>query len=295
MVGDRRTPVSGHRAGTEAANTPRSAPGIRFWKMTGSGNDFVFIDESVDDATGLDSPEMVARICSRTDGVGADGVVFLSHAAGGETRIRYYNRDGSRGELCGNASLCTTNLAVTLGIGSRDGLRFETDIGAISARMAGGQPQIDLQPAKDTLADAGIDRSPGELRLGYTNTGVPHIVVLVESVEAVDLNKRGAELRHHPTLKAGANVNFLSGVEAGVWRMRTYERGVEGETMACGTGSAACAILLREWSLGTGPQTSILTSSGRQLTVTLAGAGGVLRPSLRGEGRIVFSGVLADL
>ena len=275
--------------------TGRTAAGIRFWKMTGSGNDFVFVDESTDDAAGLDSPEMIARVCSRTDGVGADGVVFLSHGAGGETRIRYFNRDGSRGELCGNASLCTTTLAVTLGIGTPDGLRFQTDIGTISARMVGGQPQIDLQPSRDTVADAGIELASGERRIGFTNTGVPHLVVLVDSADDVDVINRGAELRRHPTLNAGANVNFLSCGQAGAWRMRTYERGVEGETMACGTGAAACGVLLREWNLGSGPQTSILTSSGRRLTVTVDDASGLPRPSLRGEGRIVFSGVLANV
>ena len=280
--------------------TDRKAAGIRFWKMTGSGNDFVFIDETADNVTRLDSPEMIQRLCSRTDGIGADGVVFLSHPTGGETRIRYYNRDGSRGELCGNASLCTTNLAVALGIGAREGLSFETDIGAISARVVSGQPQIDLQQAQGTRADAGIDLGPGEQRIGYTDTDVPHLVVLVGSVDEVALNDRGAKLRHHRTLKAGANVNFLSGSTASGWRMRTFERGVEGETMACGTGAAACAVLLYEWGLETGPEVAILTSSGRQLLVSIAdssgnGSAGQPRPRLRGEGRIVFEGVIAEL
>lgn len=275
--------------------TDRAIAGIRFWKMTGSGNDFVFIDETTDDATGLDSPAMIGRLCSRTDGVGADGVVFLSHPDGGESRIRYYNRDGSRGELCGNASLCTANLAVALGIGSPAGLSFGTDIGMISARMVGGQPQIDLQPASGTASDAAIELAPGEQRIGFTDTGVPHLVVLVSDAVQVNLAGRGAELRRHPTLKAGANVNFLSSEGSQGWRMRTYERGVEGETLACGTGAAACAVLLRDWGLETSNEVTILTSSGKRLVVTLTNRAGKPAPSLQGEGRIVFSGVLADL
>jgi len=273
----------------------RAVNGIRFWKMTGSGNDFVFFDETAGDAAGLDSPEMISRICSRTNGVGADGVVFLRHPAGAGASIRYFNRDGSRGELCGNASLCTTNLAVTLGIAPGSGLRFETDIGAISARMVGTEPQIDLQPARGTRPDAGIPLAAGERRIGFTNTGVPHLVVLVDSVDAVPLAERGAELRNHPSLEAGANVNFLSPNQTGQWRMRTYERGVEAETLACGTGAAACGVLLQAWTMTSGPQVSILTSSGRPLTVTLTIEGEQTRPSLQGEGRIVFSGVLVDL
>jgi diaminopimelate epimerase len=268
--------------------------GRRFWKMSGSGNDFVFFDARSAPVGDLDSAESIGRLCSRTAGIGADGVVFIEPHEKEHFSIRYYNRDGSRGELCGNASLCSTNLAVRLGLGPETGFAFSTDVGAISARIVGGEPEVDLQPAHSLRPDAGIPRLPGERRIGFVDTGVPHLVVLVDDAGAVDLPVRGAELRNHPSLKAGANVNFVSAATGG-WRMRTYERGVEGETLACGTGSAATAILLRSWGLISEPSAVILTTSGRSLTVTLTDLPGAVRPSLRGEGRIVFEGTTNDL
>jgi diaminopimelate epimerase len=268
--------------------------GRRFWKMSGSGNDFVFFDARSAPAGELDSAEAIGRVCSRTAGIGADGVVFIEGHPKEHFAIRYYNRDGSRGELCGNASLCSTNLAVHLGLGPTSGFAFSTDVGAISARMVDGEPEVDLQPSHSLRPDAGIERIPGERRIGFVDTGVPHLVVLVDDAGAVDLPRRGAELRNHPSLSAGANVNFVAEAPTG-WRMRTYERGVEGETLACGTGSAATAILLQAWGLASGPSMVILTTSGRSLTVTLRGEAGGIRPSLRGEGRLVFEGTTSDI
>ncbi|MBM4193256.1 MAG: diaminopimelate epimerase [Gemmatimonadetes bacterium] len=266
--------------------------GMPFWKLTGSGNDFVFVDGRGHDTHALEAPESVRRICARGTGVGADGLVVVDRAEPGQAfAIRYYNSDGSRGELCGNASLCSTTLGVRLGLGPPSGFSFGTDAGVVAARQQDGWPEIDLQPSQDLRVDAGIATEPGEQRIGFVNTGVPHLVVLVGSVEAVDLPRRGRELRHHPSLVAGANVNFVAAAGP-EWRMRTYERGVEGETLACGTGSAASAILLSSWGLASQPVT-IRTSSGMPVRVGLSGSPGALRPALRGEGRLVFHGELA--
>ena len=267
--------------------------GRHFWKMTGSGNDFVFLDGRLPGAREFETPEAIGRLCSRTSGVGADGVVFIEPHGTEQFSIRYFNRDGSRGELCGNASLCSSRLAVQLGLARPDGFRFSTDVGPISGRLVGGDAEIDLQPSTGLRPDAGIPLGPDELRMGFVDTGVPHLVVLCRDVGAVELMRRGAELRRHPSLTAGANVNFLS--PAGLqWRMRTYERGVEGETMACGTGSAASAILLEAWGLAKSP-VELVTTQGKILTVTVRRAGSEIRPSLRGEGRLVYSGELIEL
>jgi diaminopimelate epimerase len=133
--------------------------------------------------------------------------------------------------------------------------------------------------------------------------GIPHLVVLCDDAEAVPLRERGPVLRHHPSLgAAGANVNWVSRQLDGRWRYRTFERGVEGETLACGTGAVATAVLLSAWGLAAGPVVTILTSSGRELQVRLPTAGGENaeeqgrgQPSLRGEGRVVFRGVIAAL
>lgn len=277
---------------SEAADA--MAPGLvgrRFWKMTGSGNDFVVFDARDGSAGSLRSPEIVSRLCARGQGVGADGVVFIEPHATERFGIAYFNRDGSRGELCGNASLCLSNLAVQLGIVEPGGFRFGTDVGPISGRIVGGEPEIDLQPADGLRADAGIPLEAGEERIGFVDTGVPHLVVLVADAEAVDLARRGPQLRYRPSLRAGANVNFVSRLGER-WRMRTYERGVEGETLACGTGSAASAILLLEWGLAAASPVVLLSTSGRPLTVTVHWSGAGPVPSLRGEGRLVFTGTL---
>lgn len=281
-----------------AAQPPHAGAfaGLPFWKMSGSGNDFVFFDGRGGLPPGLDSPATIAALCSRTAGVGADGVVFVEPDGEQAFRIRYFNRDGSRGELCGNASLCTTNLGVRLGLGRPEGFAFGTDVGPVRARLVDGTPEIDLQPWHDLRADSGIVLEPGEERIGYVNTGVPHLVVLVGDADAVDLPTRGARLRRHPrTMPAGANVNFVSRAASGKWRMRTFERGVEGETMACGTGAVATAVLLSTWGLASGAETAIQTSSGRLLTASGATPDGRPRAALRGEGRLVFSGQLGDV
>ena len=269
--------------------------GRRFWKMSGSGNDFVFFDARTEDAASLQDPATVRRICARATGVGADGVVFIQHDSAQAFRILYLNQDGSIGELCGNASLCAVRLAFELGIASPSGVAFGTDAGVVSGRLRGGAPEIDLQPPRDLELSVAIPLLTGERRMGYVDTGVPHVVVLVDDVETVDLDGRGRSLRHHSHFPRGANANFLSRSDpTGPWSLRTFERGVEGETLACGTGTVAAAVLLAAWGLS-GSQTSIRSRSGGDLLVTLGTRQGVVEPSLRGEGRIVFSGSLASI
>lgn len=269
---------------------------MRFWKLSGSGNDFVFTDARSDAALSArwSDPGFIRAVCARHTGVGADGVAIIEVSAAQDFRLRYFNRDGSLGELCGNASLCATRLAVELGIGSPTGLAFETDAGVIRARIRDGAPEIDLQPPQGMQSDAPIARVPGESRLGFVNTGVPHLVVRTAELEQAPLADRGPELRYHESLAAGANVNWVSRDPAGTWAMRTYERGVEAETLACGTGAVACAVMLRAWG-ESGETTALRTRSGRTLTVRLREDSGTLRPSLSGEGRIVFEGALREL
>ena len=267
----------------------------RFYKMTGSGNDFVVFN-AADGAGGeIENPETIQLLSARGTGVGADGVVFLEKVAGGDVRMRYYNSDGSEAALCGNASLCSTNLAVELGMAQAGGFVLHTAAGSLPARIRDGLPEVDLEPVSEFRADASdLGGKPGEGRLGYARAGVPHVVVEVNDLESADVTGRGPELRNHPSLVDGANVNFVARRPDGTFAYRTYERGVEAETLACGTGAVATAIMLSEWG-ESALETTLLTRSGLPLVVTLRRDGSAWRASLRGEGRIVFEGLLRDI
>lgn len=272
--------------------------GRSFYKLSGSGNDFIFVDTRDEPPGELERPDVIDALCARGTGVGADGIVFVEPPgpAGGRFSIRYLNRDGSLALLCGNASLCSVRLAAELGIvRENEEFTFGTGAGLVRARMTNHGPEIDLQPIEELERAAPIALGPGERRIGFAMVGVPHVVVRCDDIDAVDVVGRGRPIRHDAWLRAGANVNFVAKGPRG-WAYRTYERGVEGETLACGTGAVAAAALLTAWG-ESGPSTSLLTRSGLALRVALHSApNAALTPSLCGEGRIVFRGQLpADL
>lgn len=273
--------------------------GLPFAKMTGSGNDFVFFDGRVVPLDRVTSPEVIQRICNRNNGIGADGIVVLEPQAGsGAVRIHYFNSDGSPADLCGNATLCSTALAAELGMAPAAGMRLTTGAGLINSRC-GALPEIDFRAVTEITPDMPIERGPGEQRIGFAMAGIPHLVVLCDNADEVDLPHRGPGLRWHPLTGAqGANVNWVSPLPAGGgWRYRTFERGVEGETLACGTGAVATAILVDQWGMATDKTVTIRTSSGRDLVVTLGRSTETAGyfPTLRGEGRVVFRGVIGSI
>jgi diaminopimelate epimerase len=272
--------------------------GHPFVKMSGSGNDFVVFDTIASPLPEEISHEIIVRICNRRNGIGADGVVVLGSGASVSATVSYYNADGSLGELCGNATLCSTALCVSLGYAQANNVRLMTDAGLVAGTV-GGDPEIRLQPIEQVVEQWNpTTTSAGELRSGFARIGVPHVVTLVEDVAAVDIDARGRELRYDPSLgRPGANANFVSRSAIGAWRLRTFERGVEAETLACGTGAVATAAILRAWRLAPPDEPVVLeTRSGRMLRVRLTmAAGGATVPMLRGEGRVVFSGAIGSL
>jgi diaminopimelate epimerase len=269
--------------------------GRRFWKMSGSGNDFVFVDTRSEPAGELERPATIAAICAGGTGVGADGIVFLERSRVADVGVRYLNADGSLAALCGNATLCAARLAAELGAVDPSGFALETGSGVVTARITPEGAEVDLLATTGlTTAVDGMELEPGELRAGFGVTGVPHLVIRCEALDAVPVDARGRLLRHDPRFPEGANVNWIAPGEAGEWRYRTYERGVEGETLACGTGAATCALLLRAWG-ETGDVTRLRTRSGLLQTIRLREVAGALRPSLGGEARLVFEGTLREL
>ena len=267
--------------------------GREFFKMSGSGNDFVFVDTRKEAAGSLASPDVIGAICSRGTGIGADGVCFFERSGKALVRLVYLNADGSRADLCGNATLCTARLARELGVVGSGEFTIETDSGVLAARFVGENPEIDLLPVTLVTLDARIALQPGEHRIGFALAGVPHLVIPVDDLENVDVVGRGRPLRNHPSLSAGANVNFVQSND-GRFRYRTYERGVEAETLACGTGAVAAAVLLTDWGLAEGP-VRLQTRSGKELTVRLSGPKGKATPSLTGEARLVYRGQFGEL
>lgn len=271
--------------------------GTPFVKMSGSGNDFIFFDLRSSGEHHAPDPDRIRRLCARGVGVGADGVVLLERSDHELYGMRYFNADGSLASLCGNATLCAARLGLELGIVSaetaREGFRFETGVGAVEARVSGDRPEIELTAAQglDLDVSPATGLAPGERRLGYVEIGVPHVVILCDDAETAPLMERGPRLRYHAAFPQGANVNFVSRGPTG-WRYRTYERGVENETLACGTGAAACATLLRLWGEA-GEVIQLRTSSGDDLEVTLP-ADSSQAPRLRGRATIVYRGELSE-
>jgi diaminopimelate epimerase len=276
--------------------------GRTFYKMSGSGNDFVMVNAMLEPPGPLADPAVIQAVCARATGIGADGIVFLEppSSASGQTpgqasyRMTYLNSDGSRADLCGNASLCSARLATELGIVTTPEFRVETDAGVLGARLLAAAPEVDLQPVVDVRPTLPFRLEAGERWIGYAVAGVPHLVVRVDDVATVAVVERGRPLRHEGSLPGGANVNFVSPDGPAGWRIRTFERGVEGETLACGTGAVATAILLREAGEAA-DRVELRTRSGRTLTVRLTRADSGWQPSLSGEARLVFEGRFGEL
>ncbi|HEX6644185.1 MAG TPA: diaminopimelate epimerase, partial [Gemmatimonadales bacterium] len=186
--------------------------GTAFFKMTGSGNDFVFLDGR---AESLDAwpRERIAAACDRRLGIGADGLVLVMPEGPGAVRMIYHNADGGRASMCGNAALCSTRLACSLGMADPAGMRLVTDAGTYEARCAGPghMAEIHLADVNRPAPLAGIDLVTGERWMALGTVGVPHLVILVDDIEAVDVERRGRMLRFHPAAgPEGANANFVA-------------------------------------------------------------------------------------
>lgn len=269
--------------------------GTVFYKMTGSGNDFIVLDGRYADPADWPAPRIVAT-CDRRTGAGADGLVFLTPEGPGTVRMIYLNNDGGRVDLCGNAALCCTRLAAYLEMASQEGMIIETDAGRLETRCVGRQHQAELRfPSFAVGQPIKVPLEPGEEGVYFGSVGVPHVVVVTTDASSVDVEARGSALRHHPVLgPEGANVNFVSRPAAGSgpWPIRTYERGIEGETLACGTGTVATAFALERAGLRRLPA-EFVTLRGNVLAVSGKRVGEAVSEAwLCGEGRLVYTGIL---
>ena len=202
--------------------------------MVASGNDFVVTDQVW---TG-DLARLTKELCDRKFGIGADGVLLIRKSNKASALMRIFNADGSEAEMCGNGARCAT-----LFLGKKKG-SLETKAGIINTELNGGNVKINLTDPKNIKLDIPIRVLNRNLKVNFIDTGVPHAVIFVEGLDEIHVNKIGREIRNHSKFAPrGTNVDFVEPLSKDLIAVRTYERGVEDETLACGTGSVASALI----------------------------------------------------
>ncbi len=265
---------------------------LSFTKMNGAGNDFVLIDNR-DGRLHLEKAT-IARLCDRHRGIGGDGLLVVEPARNGaDFRMRYYNSDGGEAEMCGNGARCFARFAGSIS-GKQGDITFETQAGVIKAKFLGDNVQIQMSEPHSLQLHVVLEAA-GDKRTAHSlNTGVPHAVMLVEDLEAADVRTLGAALRHHAHFAPkGTNVNFMKPLDDQTIAIRTYERGVEGETLACGTGIVACALIFHELTNAAFP-VQVKVRGGDTLEVAWEQEGASYRNvRLTGPADFTFEGQLA--
>jgi diaminopimelate epimerase len=235
-------------------------------KMSGSGNDFILIDHRRPLIGDDRMKEFARKVCRRKVSVGADGLIFIENSDKADFKWRFFNADGSEAEMCGNGGRCAARFAWLKGIaGPR--LAFQTIAGILSAEVHGKRVKLEMTKPHSLKLDESL-LIDGEWRtLSSINTGVPHAVEFVEDLEAVDVARAGRSIRQHPHFAPnGTNANFVRREKDSQLSVRTYERGVEDETLACGTGTVASALIAAFKGFVKSP-VSIKTQGGEVLTV----------------------------
>jgi diaminopimelate epimerase len=265
---------------------------LDFSKMSGAGNDFVVFDGRDGAGAALlggDVHAFVRDACHRRFGVGADGVLAIAppiDPAVADFRMRYFNADGGEAEMCGNGARCIARYALEQGLGRDGRVHFETIAGPYAAERAGEEMRVAMLPPRQVRRDLRVADAVG----WSLNTGVPHYVVFCDDVAGVDVVRRGRAMRHDAAFApAGTNVDFVQRTPAGL-RVRTYERGVEDETLACGTGLTASA-LAAALAFDLPSPVTLRAQSGLDLRVAFTREGDVFRDvTLQGEARTIFTG-----
>lgn len=265
---------------------------IAFFKMSGAGNDFVVLDNRAGQVSG-DLNAFSAAVSDRKRGVGADGVLLVEPSSRKHFRMRYFNADGSEADMCGNGGRCIARFANLMGA-APTAMEFENLAGDFKAQVL-ADGSVELQMTQPHSLKLGLELPvDGGLVKGHSlNTGVPHLVVPVADIQAVDVFGLGRRLRQHPAFAPkGTNVNFMQVTGPSSIAVRTSERGVEDETLACGTGSVAAAIIAARLGLAASP-VAVATHGGDTLTISFKldgdGATGV---SLKGQAEVTFAGTL---
>jgi len=263
---------------------------VPFVKMSGAGNDFVVIDNR--SGNRALTRQQIEHLCDRHNGIGADGLLAVEPAGSAEAdfRMRYYNADGGEAEMCGNGARCFARFVQGMPRAKADRVRFLTPAGLISGEYLGADVRVNLTAPTETKLQQRTDFGWGEIDYHFMNTGVPHVVIYVADAEKVEIVPQGRAIRRSAIFPRGTNVNFAQVVDDRNLIVRTYERGVEDETLACGTGVTAAA-LLTHLVKGVALPLHVKVRGGDVLTVGGVGEGESFREvTLAGPAVEVFSG-----
>jgi diaminopimelate epimerase len=264
---------------------------VRFTKMNGAGNDFMLFDNRTGEIN-LSRSEIM-RLCDRHRGIGADGILLLEKPSNrADFRMRYFNADGGEAEMCGNGARCFARFANKVA-GAQRKISFETPAGVISAQLVADLVTLQMTEPTDLRLNFSLPLADQNKMIHFINSGVPHVVIPVPRIDDVDVRREGAAIRHHKVfLPAGANVNFIEKRGANEIAIRTYERGVENETLACGTGIVASALIWAATENVTGPIT-VVARGGDELRVGFEKSGNEFRNvTLTGPAEFVFEGTI---
>jgi diaminopimelate epimerase len=264
---------------------------LRFTKMNGAGNDFILFDNrtgSID----LDRSQ-IAQLCDRHRGIGADGILLLEKPTNSaDFRMRYFNADGGEAEMCGNGARCFARFANKVG-GQKGKISFETPAGVISAELKDDLVTLRMTEPTGLRLDVDLPMTAQNKTGHFINSGVPHVVIPVSKIDDADVRREGAAIRHHKMFSPnGTNVNFIEKRGPNKIAIRTYERGVEDETLACGTGIVASALIFAANENTNGP-ISVIARGGDELEVGFEKVeGGFRNVTLTGPAEFVFEGTI---
>jgi diaminopimelate epimerase len=265
---------------------------IPFTKMSGSGNDFILIDHRKPILNEDEMKNFARKVCQRRVSVGADGLVLVENSKKADVKWRFFNADGSEAEMCGNAGRCLGRFAYLKGI-TGPSLTFETLAGILSAQINGKSVKLEMTRPHGLKLNERISIEGKELVLSSINTGVPHAVFFLDDIDGADVFRIGKAIRFHPHFApAGANANFVRVENPSRLSVRTYERGVEDETLACGTGVVASALVAAFKGLVKSP-VSVKTRGGETLNVYFEiEAGEVKKVFFEGDVHIIYEAEL---
>ncbi len=239
---------------------------IRATKMSGTGNDFILIDHREPFIEAALQSDFAKRVCRRKFSAGADGLILLENSEDADFRWQFYNADGSSAEMCGNGARCAARYAYHKNI-APEKMSFQTVAGLIEAEIVDESVKIKLTPPENIIMGQVVSLDGKETEVCSMNTGVPHVVCFVDDIDNVPVDQWGRIIRYHELFQpAGTNVNFVQIMSENRLHVRTYERGVEGETLACGTGAVASALMAAMGSQSASP-VLVTTSGGEQLTI----------------------------